>query len=154
MVRSTGKQISTALPGTVTFVYSISGLTVNNAKHVAPQLVKDHSNSDTVILNLGTNDVKFNDHLDIASDYSSLLDKVKAAAPGCKIAISAVSYRTGKEGPSLNYKIDNLNKALSCFLPEMPTLCSSMQTQMLVNEIIKEMDCTLISLDARVSFSV
>ena len=112
MVRSTGKQISTALPGTVTFVYSISGLTVNNAKHVAPQLVKDHSNSDTVILNLGTNDVKFNDHLDIASDYSSLLDKVKSAAPGCKIAISAVPYRTGKEGPSLNYKIDNLNKAL------------------------------------------
>ena len=52
------------------------------------------------------------DHLEIASDYSVLIDKVKTVAPQCNIYISAVPHRLGDDGELVNHNIDCVNKSL------------------------------------------
>ena len=112
MVRDTGKFIAPAIPSMDTCVYSQSGLSIGKAKYLVPKIVKDYRSTDSVVLNIGTADVMHKDHLEIASDYSVLIDKVKTVAPQCNIYISAVPHRLGDDGELVNDNIDCVNKSL------------------------------------------
>ena len=112
MARNTGKFISSALPEMHTCVCSTSGLTLGKAINQVPKSVVGYDIQDTIVLNLGTPDVEYYDHLDITEKYSILLDKIKAASPECKIVVCAVPYRLDGESVKLNETIDNLNRAL------------------------------------------
>ena len=112
MVRNTGEYISSGLPGINTFVYSKSGLSVNNATLLLPEVAKNHSHTDSLVFYLGSVDIKYKHPLDIAFDYTVLLDKVRVVSPQGKIMIPAVPYRMDDEASVLNSINDQLNKAL------------------------------------------
>ena len=65
LVRNTGELISKALPDMNTCVYSTSGLNVNKATNFIPKILSDSKASDSVVLYLGTTDVKYSDHLTV-----------------------------------------------------------------------------------------
>jgi lysophospholipase L1-like esterase len=112
MARDTGTVLSNNLPGVDTCVLSVSGLTVNGALKQLPPIIEECEDSDTVVFQLGTVDIKQNNPFIVASNYSTLLDRVHDIAPRCNVVISAVPYRVGLENTALNGKIDQLNSAL------------------------------------------
>ena len=112
MVRSTGGIIASNLPSFNTCVHSSSGLTLKKAVEHIPRAVEDLklSESDTLVLSLGTNDVTHRNVSDITADYQSLIHKIKYVAPSCNIMMAAVAYRLYDD--SCNSKTDLLNRSL------------------------------------------
>ena len=93
-------------------MHSSSGLTLKKAVEHIPRAVEDLklSESDTLVLSLGTNDVTHRNVSDITADYQSLIHKIKYVAPSCNIMMAAVAYRLYDD--SCNSKTDLLNRSL------------------------------------------
>ena len=81
MVRNTGPYLSKKLKNVETCVYSTSGYTLDRAITEVPELVKNFTKSDTIVLCLGTVDVDQNEVAEIASKYCILVGKLKILAP-------------------------------------------------------------------------
>ena len=109
MVRSIGGIIGSNLPSFSTCVHSSSGLTLKKAVEHIPRAVEDLklSESDTLVLSLGTNDLTHRNVSDITADYQSLIHKITYVAPSCNIMMAAVAYRLYYD--SCNSKTDLLN---------------------------------------------
>ena len=112
MVRNTGPYLSKKLKNVETCVYTTSGYTLDRAITEVPELVKNFTKSDTIVLCLGTVDVDQNEVAEIASKYYILVGKLKILAPECHILISAIAYRLHKNSEPLNVKTDSVNSAL------------------------------------------
>ena len=113
MVRDTGAVLSKGLNEVNSCVLSKSGLTVKESIETVPKIVEGYSKTDTVVLQLGTVEVKsFTcDPFDTASNYSILLNRIHEVAPSCRVIVSAVPYLL-YSGSKINQNIDHLNSAL------------------------------------------
>ena len=94
MARDTGTVLSKELNEVNSCVLSKSGLRVKESVETVPKIVEGYSKTDTVVLQLGTVDVKsFTcDPFDTASNYSTLLNRIHEVAPSYSFGLSIIEY--------------------------------------------------------------
>ena len=112
MLRHTSEKLAKCLPQTNTFVYSTSGLRIDFANNQLSKIVTDFTDNDTLLLHIGTNDIVYNDHLELVAKYGKLLDNVRSDSPNCNIIVSAISYSLHEGNGPFNKVIDQFNGAL------------------------------------------
>ena len=112
MIRNTGRYISSKLRNYDSCVYSTSGYSIDRAIGEVPEIVKDFTKNDMVVLCLGTVEVNESSAVDIASKYCVLVGKIKTIAPECNIVILSIAYRLHVNNKDINSKVDSINESL------------------------------------------
>ena len=95
-----------------TIVLSHSGLKIHQATQQVEHIFQRHTKKDIIVLQVGSNDVPYEDTKDILNKYNHLISTVRSNAPDSKLLIMAVPYRLGTDNGSLNKKVDMLNNQL------------------------------------------
>ena len=75
-------------------------------------LLEGFTESDMVVLNLGTSEVGHKNSTEIVNLYQNLLSRISKVAPHCKICILSVSHRLGDYSAACNDVADQVSKAL------------------------------------------
>ena len=112
MVRNMGQVISTSLDERDTCVYSISGLSIQEATVQAKSVFADHKDGDTTVLQVGTNDLPTYSKETLFNQYDKLIETVKVVAPQAKHIVTAIPHRLEAGSAAINRKADQLNSHL------------------------------------------
>ena len=109
MIRNTGEILTKNLPNMDTIVLSHPGLKIHQATQQVEHIFQRHTKKDIIVLQVGSNDVPYEDTKAILNKYNHLISTVRSNAPDSKLLIMAVPYRLGTDSVSLNKKVDMLN---------------------------------------------
>jgi hypothetical protein len=91
----------------------VSGLTLEKASNIAPNIFNDHSENDTAVLQIGTTEIERSSVEQITSKYTKLIESVSQVAPSTNVVMTAVPQRVSQSGVSANAKIDKVNSFLN-----------------------------------------
>ena len=105
MVRGCGRVLSSKLPSHDTCVLSTSGLKLNEVISTIPDVAKEHSVQDTLIIHIGTNDVEQHSTTDILNNFENLISHAESNAPGANIIVTALANRFESDTAEINKKI-------------------------------------------------
>ena len=91
--------------------FSFSGATIDDMVDFAKPVIKRKPKK--IILHVGTNNLKMDQPKKIKNKVAGLVDSIKAEHPSIDVAVSSIIFRSDDQ--SLNSKIDEVNRRLSCF---------------------------------------
>ena len=111
-IQNTGPAISSKIKEMDVCVLSTSGMTTDAAESQIDKILEEHKNDDTVVLQLGTNDILKRAPYSIAISYGNIIDKIAKKNPESKIAICAVPRRLNIGSEEFNKQVNELNNAL------------------------------------------
>ena len=112
LVRGIGPMISSDLDKFDTVVLSKSGQTLTSAAPTITDTISDMTKDDTLVLQLGTNDISQSSDSQLMRKYNEIIQRVKCDAPDLSVVITALPNQLYPEYENTNHKIDNLNSYL------------------------------------------
>ena len=111
MVRGCGVTLAAEFKDCDTCTLSKSGQNIARAGVTMPDIVNDHTERDTVVLQLGNNDLKNSTHEEIADRYCRLVDLIKRSS-NCSVVVTALPHHISAGSAATNQTVDKVNNSL------------------------------------------
>ena len=118
MVRGAGNIVTKQLRTHKSCVLSISGMDCERACKEIPAAVENHTKQDTIVLQIGSNEVSKTSTNASFKNYQNVIKVVKEHAPESSIVVTAVPSRIQDYADEINERTNSLNS-------ELRKMCSS-----------------------------